>query len=145
MEPLQPKLDSFEPKKKYKMQPLDDPQAYHMEGDYAVVNADEAIRLRSKFVKNTLVTAKLPTPVAVTKESVVMEQPAKNLTDVTETMVSDLDFTQQEEVLGKDPDDFFNIGNTELLEKLRKTQEVTPYINPPPKLDARQLKRLLMR
>jgi len=146
-DPLQPELTikHFGPKRKVRMVPTDDPEAFHRTGGYSRVSAVDMIRMRGKFEKNTLVTAKLPKPVSVKTVETIREQPAKNISDPWYPTLNDLDFREQQDILGKDPDELFVQENNELIEKLRKTQEVQPYINPPPRLSSMELKQLLER
>jgi hypothetical protein len=147
MSELEPTLNikALKKPKRQPIEPWNDPEAFHASGKYDIVDSRPFIRQRARYEKNTLVTAKLPRPVAVKTIEIIKEQPAINLNNPWYMTLNDLDFKEQEEVLGKDPNDLYTIQNSKLMERLRKTQEVQPYINPPPRLNDQQIKQLFER
>lgn len=127
------------------MRPADDPQAFRTVGSYEMVSSNGIIARRGKFVRETAVTAKLPDPVNIKTKFTVMEQPARNINDPNLPSINDLDFSDQEHALGKDPNEIFRMKHTRITEKLRETQHVQPFIRPPPTLNDKQIKQLLER
>lgn len=124
---------------------MDNPQAFQSGGSYSGMSAGTLQYNRSRIVKETSVTAKLPEPVAIKTKFTVMEQPARNIVDPTLPSINDLDVADQEHALGKDPTEVFKIKELSFIKKIRETQETQPYIREIPKYSDKQLKSLLER
>jgi hypothetical protein len=147
MSELEPTLSikALKKPKRQQIEPWNNPEAFHSSGKYDIIDSRPFIKDRARYEKNTLVTAKLPRPVSVKTIEIIREQPAINLNDPWYMTLNDLDFKEQEEVLGKDPNKLYNMKNSKLMENLRETQVTQPYINPPPSLNDQQIKQLFER
>jgi len=134
MEDLQPSLslksfsDSMSSfaKQMRKTQPADYAQDIYYGGRYSTdYNADQFLVEKRNRSNLTILEAKLVKPVNIKTVDIVREQPAINVADVEYHTLGDLDFTEQEEVLGKAKIDNFSAENKRFIERLRKITEVS--------------------